>query len=161
MNEVVLASRRLTEESVRYKRLDKKCKAMLRVRGAPTIKSREMVCEVISVPTRISTATMGRVHAASSALPCCLRFRCLTDLSGRDGSPEVFHKPAVETRVCQNWPAALPVMTATPAKPIRGQMCLACVSYDKPLILLLWAEFDMLVAVAVLHAHMKVERRED
>jgi hypothetical protein len=117
---------------------------MLRVRGAPTIKSREMVYEAISVPTRISTTTSGRVHAASPAHPWCLQFRSCANLSGRDGTPEVFHKPAVETRVCQNRPAALPVMTATPAKPIRAPMCLACVSSGKLLILLLWAEFDML-----------------
>lgn len=117
-----------------------------------------MVCEAISVPTGISTATMGRVHAASAALPWCVQFWCCADLSGRDGPPEVFHKPVVETRVCQNSPAALPVMTATPSRPIRARMCLACVSSDKPLIILLWAELDMPVRCGCVAAHSKWNR---
>jgi hypothetical protein len=58
-------------------------------------------------------------------------------LNGRDGSPEVFHKPSVETRVCQNCPAASPVMAASPVRPIRAQMYLAFVSSSKPLTILL------------------------
>lgn len=109
-----------------YERLDKECRPVLRVRGAPTIKSHEMLYEAIS-PARQDAhqRPAAEVHAASQAHATCLQFKRCVDLNGRDGSPEVFHQPSVETRACQDSRAAEPVLAATPQAPIRMEKCLA------------------------------------